>query len=59
MGCYLDSGTTATTRALYGLNVATNNLTSNSQDNCNKYCKLKYFLYSGVENGLVDSIFRN
>ena len=51
MGCFLDSGTTATTRALFGLNVATNNLTSNSQENCNKFCKLKNFLFSGTENG--------
>ena len=51
MGCFLDNGTFATTRALYGLNLATNNLTSNSQTNCNQYCKAKNFIYSGVENG--------
>jgi hypothetical protein len=55
MGCFVDSGTTATTRALFGLNVAANYLNSslglNSQENCSKYCKLKKFIYSGTENG--------
>ncbi len=53
MGCFLDSGTTAATRALNGLTVSPNIIASNSQENCNKYCKLKSFLYSGVENTLV------
>jgi hypothetical protein len=56
MGCFVDSGTTATTRALFGLNVAYNYLNNslygiNSQENCNKFCKSKKFLYSGTENG--------
>ena len=46
----MDNGTTASTKALNGLNVLTNTIANNSQENCNKYCKMKKFTYSGTEN---------
>ena len=51
MGWFLDSSTNAASRALNGLNVVNNVLSSNSQENCSKYCSLKKFVYSGVVSG--------
>ncbi len=53
MGCYLDKNTNAASRALNGLNVVNNVLSSNSQENCSKYCALRKFVYSGVVSGSV------
>ena len=57
MGCFLDSSTNAASRALNGLNVVNNVLSSNSQENCSKYCALRKFVYSGVVSGSVEVYF--